>query len=95
MEYAGPMVDVPHALLAQLDALAARVVDKTGLPMVTRRLGKAAVFNARSVQYFARVVPERPLIALVLEGRKEVVFDGTRTLLGRGDVLVAPAHVAY
>jgi AraC-like DNA-binding protein len=82
-------------LLEQLKSRASAFPDDPSAAISVRRIASAAVFSSRQVDWFGDVTPPRPLIAVVLDGRKDVVHRGERTVLGEGDVLVAPAGVTY
>lgn len=60
-----------------------------------QRVASGAAFVSRARAHFGAVRPKRTLLALVLEGRKDVTHDGERTALRLGDVLVVPRGVAY
>lgn len=83
------------ASLSALKALAMQFPADPRQAISVRRLASAAAFSSRRIDVFADVCPKRPLIAVVVEGRKDVLFQGKRTVLGPGDVLVAPPGVAY
>jgi AraC-like DNA-binding protein len=82
-------------LLEQLKARARAFPEDPADAISVRRIASAAVFSSRKVDWFGDVTPPRPLIAVVLDGQKDVVHAGTRTVLDEGDVLVAPAGVTY
>jgi AraC-like DNA-binding protein len=80
-------------LVAHIRTLADRFSSEA--PLTARWLASGSAFVARSAQAFAQVNPERPFVALVLEGSKRVTFAGQSQVLRRGDVLIAPRGVAY
>jgi AraC-like DNA-binding protein len=80
-------------LVEQIRQLADRF--PAGQPLSVHQLASGSAFIARCVQSFAEVRPQRPLLALVLDGKKTVAQDGRRTVLRAGDVLIAPSDVPY
>lgn len=64
-------------------------------PVSVQRVASSAAFVSRTRAHFGAVRPKRTLVALVLEGKKEIVHARGRAMLGRGDVLVVPRGVTY
>lgn len=64
-------------------------------PVSVLRVASSAAFVARARTHFGVVRPKRTLIALILEGRKDISHGGVSASLRRGDVLVVPRGVSY
>lgn len=83
-------------LLAEIARLGGDLERGTRLAAIgARQLTAATCFSTRRVTRFGTVTPDRPLLAAVLEGNKDVVHAGKRQILGPGDVLIVAAGVAY
>ena len=85
-----------HPLLTDLDELA-RELERGTRPaaMASRQLATAAAFSTRRSVLWGTITLDRALIAVVLEGHKEIVHGGQRRMLHPADILVAAADVRY
>jgi AraC-like DNA-binding protein len=60
-----------------------------------RQLATAAAFSTRKSILWGTITLDRPLVAVVLEGHKEVVHAGASRLLHPADLLVVAGGVTY
>jgi AraC-like DNA-binding protein len=82
-------VDPELAELARLGDELARGEPRSVMTM----LASVAGFSSRERIYLGEFVHTRSLLAALLEGRKEIVFRGERTIAERGDLVIIPAGV--